>query len=64
MTPHDHRTLVPGCYRCELGRDEVRDAEAAELAESRWPGRYVGDLTMQEWASVYAEVDAKSGERP
>ena len=26
MTPHDHTTLVPGCYRCELGRDEALDA--------------------------------------
>lgn len=26
MTPHDHREFVSGCYRCELGRDEARDA--------------------------------------
>lgn len=24
MTPHDHTTIVPGCYRCELGQDEAR----------------------------------------
>ena len=29
MTAHMHATLVEGCYRCELGRDE----EAAALAE-------------------------------
>lgn len=23
MTAHDHRTLVPGCYRCELDKDEA-----------------------------------------
>lgn len=23
MTPHDHSTFVPGCFRCELSRDEV-----------------------------------------
>lgn len=23
MTAHDHRTIIPGCYRCELGRDEA-----------------------------------------
>jgi hypothetical protein len=23
MTPHDHATFVPGCFRCELSRDEV-----------------------------------------
>lgn len=33
MTPHDHRTFVPGCYRCELGRDEAHDAEVEELRE-------------------------------
>lgn len=22
MTAHDHRTIVPGCFRCELGQDE------------------------------------------
>jgi hypothetical protein len=26
MTPHNHRRFVPGCFRCELGRDEARDA--------------------------------------
>jgi hypothetical protein len=25
MTPHDHRVFVAGCFRCELGRDEVED---------------------------------------
>lgn len=27
MTQHDHREFVPGCYRCDLGRDEVEAAE-------------------------------------
>jgi hypothetical protein len=27
MTPHDHHQFVPGCYRCELSRDEGRDAD-------------------------------------
>ena len=22
-TPHDHQTYVPGCFRCELSRDEA-----------------------------------------
>jgi hypothetical protein len=43
VTPHDHREIVPGCYRCELGRDEANDqlpdcpmcAEDGELHESR-----------------------------
>lgn len=34
MTAHDHTTYVPGCYRCELGRDEARDAERDELREA------------------------------
>jgi hypothetical protein len=21
MTAHDHRTLIPGCYRCELDKE-------------------------------------------
>lgn len=60
MTAHNHRTIVPGCYRCDLGRDEARDAMAEELAESRWPERYIGDLTKREWDELYAEVDALS----
>lgn len=23
MTPHSHREFVPGCYRCDLSRDEA-----------------------------------------
>ncbi len=26
MTAHNHRTHVPGCYRCELSRDEIEAA--------------------------------------
>lgn len=26
MTAHDHTTYVPGCFRCELSRDEAQDA--------------------------------------
>jgi hypothetical protein len=25
LTPHDHRTHVEGCFRCELGRNEATD---------------------------------------
>lgn len=32
MTPHDHTTHVPGCYRCELGRDEVERQARVECA--------------------------------
>ena len=47
MTPHDHTTIVAGCYRCELGRDEA----ASALAEEWWPERYIGDLTAADWAA-------------
>lgn len=40
MTPHTHREYVEGCYRCELGRDEV------ELAE-RLRGRVVSGRVPQ-----------------
>ena len=23
MTAHTHRTVVPGCYRCDLNKDEI-----------------------------------------
>lgn len=31
MTAHDHKTLVDGCYRCDLNRDEVESAHAETL---------------------------------
>lgn len=27
MTQHTHREYVPGCYRCDLNRDEEEDVE-------------------------------------
>lgn len=27
--PHDHREYVPGCFRCDLSRDEAEDADHA-----------------------------------
>ena len=33
MTQHLHATYVPGCYRCELSRDEVRHQPAATRLE-------------------------------
>lgn len=32
MTEHTHSVVVPGCFRCELGKDE----ENAALAEEYW----------------------------
>jgi hypothetical protein len=31
VTPHDHDRFVPGCYRCELGRDEAMAAQVEEF---------------------------------
>lgn len=33
MTQHDHSEYMPGCYRCELGRDEAMHAVATERDE-------------------------------
>ena len=33
MTAHTHRTLVEGCFRCELNKDEIAAARAESLAE-------------------------------
>jgi hypothetical protein len=30
VTQHLHAEIVPGCYRCELGRDEVKFIENCE----------------------------------
>lgn len=38
MSAHDHTSIVPGCYRCELGQDEARDAraDAEREAQEAW----------------------------
>ena len=33
MTAHLHAEIVPGCYRCDLNRDEVEAAEQEEAEE-------------------------------
>jgi hypothetical protein len=43
MSEHLHATLVPGCYRCELGRDEMEairqeiEAERAQIRQGLCP---------------------------
>ena len=32
MTPHNHPTVVPGCFRCELAVDEAYDTQTPEPA--------------------------------
>lgn len=33
MVAHDHRERVPGCYRCELSRDEIIPAMELEIED-------------------------------
>ena len=35
MTDHDHKQVVPGCYRCDLGKDEERESMLDELDAAR-----------------------------
>jgi hypothetical protein len=41
MTEHNHTTIVPGCYRCDLNKDEVRDSATGTIKEAL--REYVGD---------------------
>ena len=34
MTAHRHATIVEGCYRCELNRDEVQYSEDWDALEA------------------------------
>jgi hypothetical protein len=43
MTPHDHRQFVPGCFRCELGRDEALAALPEPLGHCVEHGEYWTD---------------------
>jgi hypothetical protein len=31
--PHNHKQYVPGCMRCELSKDEAKQAQAEEPKE-------------------------------
>lgn len=55
MTAHDHREVVPGCYRCELNSDEVRYRRHPE-----WH-RVKADLLDRGWARVRAQPDRTEG---
>lgn len=52
MTPHDHSTYVPGCFRCELSRDEV-DGQGTQ---PRWtPPTDRPEAGQGPWMSVDGE---------
>lgn len=67
MTAHVHSQIIPGCYRCELGRDEARAAareartEARALREMAQDFRHVdmieaAEICDEKAASVEAEL--------
>lgn len=55
MTEHRHSALVPGCYRCDLGRDEVA-AGFARVDFDRQPGVAYVYLTPEAVARSIDEV--------
>lgn len=46
MTAHTHTQLEPGCYRCELNRDEVRAAQLDEIREVVGDGPVAGIVLL------------------
>jgi hypothetical protein len=40
MTPHNHSGFVPGCYRCELSRDEARRQELEDAADDHYTRKW------------------------
>jgi hypothetical protein len=53
---HDHTAYVPGCFRCDLSRDEVRVDRDALIAAAKEAAQSRGWIT--EWTTVAAMVDA------
>lgn len=43
MSAHDHSTFVPGCFRCELSRDEV-EPECPECHDKERIQLHAGDM--------------------
>jgi hypothetical protein len=41
VSEHTHTTIVPGCYRCDLNKDEVIDSATDTIKEAL--REYVGD---------------------
>lgn len=58
MSAHDHTTIVPGCYRCDLNKDELPtplEAAAAVIADG--PPAFPSDTTTAREA-IEAALDA------
>jgi hypothetical protein len=66
MTAHNHRTIVPGCYRCELSMDEYLVATNEQIDElARALERMVitsGHLTTADGSSdaLFLLLDART----
>ena len=43
MSDHTHTVITPGCYRCELNEDEMRDAESDNKRDELDPWDRSGD---------------------
>lgn len=64
MTAHDHADFVPGCFRCDLSREEVAAqtpdhiARAAEVLTEAWKDRIEQGISDAPEGHCYAFADA------
>jgi len=60
VSDHTHTTIVPGCYRCELGREEELSAVVAERDELRaFAERIIEGMpepAAREWRSLLDNI--------
>lgn len=59
MTPHTHREYVPGCYRCELSRDEVSGVERGQ-GVATLPWRMAAKIVPDEATGCWNWTGTKS----
>ncbi len=71
MSQHTHTTFVPGCFRCDLGRDEAefaRQEEERDIAMLRerlahWDGTTTSfDELLDRYGITREQLDAIPGE--
>ena len=53
MTAHTHRVRVPGCFRCELGRDEVEAQQGRPLTEEIRTAHLDGRPDAAHWGDCH-----------
>lgn len=63
MSAHNHRTRVPGCYRCELNEDEqgIRPMTAAEVLAAWQNAADASDRAPWEYAAETEEIISPDG---